>query len=132
LWYNGVVQQSIALKVRACSDARILLARYFSVTDYDVYEIVIGANGNTISLIRVGIDGTVLIQQNTNNILHCTYGQWIWVDWSSGISVGTGPLVGDLEFLTVTSLPSKFDISAVTIATGQGAEGFWEFTSVPG
>ena len=114
-------------------DSRILLARYVSITDYDVYEISVGANSNTLTWIRSGIGGLVLAQKATSNILHCTHSQWLWVDWSRrGIAVGTGPFVGDSVLLSVGTLPQQFDISAITVATGESADGFWEFATIPG
>ena len=134
LWHTVADQKFVIFKVRACSDAHILLARYFGVTDYDVYEIWLGKSSNSLSTITVGISGTILAQQATNQILHCTHSRWFWIDWSRGITVGNGPLVGDLTFLNISAatLPRVFDISTVAVDTGPNESGDWEFSSVPG
>jgi hypothetical protein len=133
MWYSTVDDKAIVFRVRACSDAHILLARYFMVTDYDVYEIVIGANSNRQSVIREGLGGTVLAEQNTANILQCSYSQWFWIDWSRGISIGSGYEIGDAQFLSLDTVPNEnFDVKYIAIATGQNVEGDWEFASVPG
>jgi hypothetical protein len=132
MWYSPFSKTSVLFKVRACSDVHILLAKHFAIADDGVYEIVIGALSNQLSLIRYGIGGTILVQQNTQNVLHCSYAQWFWIDWSRGISVGTGYQVGDSAFLQINELPHRFDIGALSVATGQAIDGYWEFTSVPG
>jgi Farnesoic acid 0-methyl transferase len=132
MWYSPFSKTSVLFKVRACSDVHILLAKFLAITDDGVYEIIIGEQSNQLSLIRYGIGGSILVQQNTQNVLHCSYAQWFWIDWSRGISVGAGSQVGDSVFLQISSLPHRFDISAVSVATGQGVAGDWELTSVPG
>jgi len=132
LWYTPSSKTWLLFKVQACSDVRILLAEYVLVTDYNVYEIGLGANNNGLSVIRYGINGVILAQQTVPDVLHCTSAKWFWIDWSRGISVGTGYLVGDSSFLSVTNLPHQFEIGAISIASGQSNDGVWEFTSVPG
>jgi hypothetical protein len=133
MWYSAVDDKSIVFRVRACSDAHILLAQYFMVTDYDVYEIIIGTNANRQSVIREGLGGTVLVEQNTADILHCNYSRWFWIDWSRGISVGSGYEIGDSQFLNLDGVPNEnFVAKYIAVATGQNVEGDWEFASVPG
>lgn len=134
VWYTPASQKNILFKVRACSDAHIILAEYYAVTDYNVYEIIIGQNSNRKSIITYGRNGVALDEQLKPSGLSCNYAQWFWIDWSRGISVGTGYAVGDSIILNVnvSALPQSFDINAVAVTTGASVDGFWEFTSVPG
>lgn len=134
VWYTPGAQKQILFKVRACSDAHVVLAEYFAITDYNVYEIIIGQNSNRRSVITYGRNGIVLAEQSQPSGLGCNYAEWYWIDWSRGISVGTGYQVGDSFLLSVNAsmLPQLIDINAVGITTGPGISGVWEFTSVPG
>lgn len=134
MWYTPAAQKHVVFKIRACSDVHIVLAEYFAVTDYNVYEIVIGQNSDSQSVITHGRNGIVLTRQSQASGLSCNYAVWFWIDWSRGINVGTGYEVGDSVILgvNVTALPEIFDINAVSITTGPGIDGYWEFTSVPG
>jgi len=103
------------------------------ITDYNVLEIVLGADSNDRALIRQGIDGTLLAEQNTGSILKCSYSQWFWIDWSKGVTMGNGYQVGDSVFLSLESMPEGFsDVNYFSIATGPGIDGDWDFASVPG
>jgi Farnesoic acid 0-methyl transferase len=133
MWYSTVDDKTIVFRVQACSDAHILLAQYFMTTDYGVYEIVLGTNSNRQSVIRNGLGGPVLVEQNTDNVLQCGYSQWFWIDWSRGISVGSGYQVGDSQILNLDEVPDgNFDVKYIAVATGQNVQGDWDFTSVPG
>jgi Farnesoic acid 0-methyl transferase len=132
MWYSIIGQQSITLKIRACSDVRIILARHFLVTDYDVLEIVIGASANSVSMIRSGVGGSIVVEEETRSILHCTAARWFWIDWSHGISVGSDAVVGDRVFMSMINLPQVFDIESLSISTRDALGADWEFSTVPG
>jgi hypothetical protein len=134
LWYSAVEQTSLRFKVRACSDVSIILAEHFSITDNGIYEILIGGSNNRKSSIRFGIQGIVLTEVDTLDLLHCSEARWFWIDWSKGIHVGSGAYVGDIFFLTlpVFDMPGVFPVSSVSIATGGTSDGDWEFTTSPG
>ena len=133
MWYSLAGTKSLTFRLRACSDARILLTQFLMITDYNVLELVIGADSNMRSLIRQGIDGPLLAEQGTGNILRCSFSQWFWIDWSRGVSMGNGYQVGDSVFLSLESMPIGFSgVNYFTIATGPGVDGDWDFSSVPG
>ena len=129
LWYTTVDEKSISFKVRACSDVYISLARYIGITDYDNYEIMIS---NSKVAIRDGVGGSSLVEKQVTGLLHCTQSNWFWVNWSKGISMGSGPYVNDQILLSLDQLPRSFQIYSAGFTTGAGNDGDWEFTSVPG
>jgi len=134
MWYSAIARTSVHFKVRACSDVSIILAEHFSITDYGVYEILIGGSNNTKSSIRQGIQGNTLVEMDTNDILHCSESRWFWISWYKGIDVGSGPYVGDIHILRLpmSNIPTALPVSAVAISTAAASDGDWEFTSVPG
>jgi len=126
-------QRYVIFKVRACADARILLADYFAISDYHVYELWLGKNNNTYSVLTDGIDGSLMDETSSHGILHCRTAMWFWIDWTKGLGIGKGPKVGDQLFLNISpgTLPRPLRITSVSYDTGPNHVGEWEFSSVP-
>lgn len=135
-WHTTVEEKSLFFKVRACSDVSVILTRYFGISDYGVYEILIGGQGNTKVELRFGIGGSLIGEATRPNtdLLHCTQSRWFWIDWTKGISVGNGPYMSDSALLTVSEsqMPERFPFYAAAFSTGATSDGDWEFTTVPG
>ena len=62
---------NLVFTVHACSDAHLMLSYEPNVRTKNALEIVIGRLGNTITEIRQGQQGFVLVQATTHNILSC-------------------------------------------------------------
>lgn len=133
LWHSMAEQKYVIFKIRACSDARILLADYFAISDFQVYEVWLGKHNNTYSALTDGIDGILMDEASTHNILHCKTAKWFWIDWTMGLGIGTGPKVGDQLFLNISpgTLPRPLRITSVSYDTGPNQHGEWEFSSMP-
>ena len=120
----------ITFQVRACSEARILLAQDpFDVTSPN-YEIVIGGSSNTkTSIVK---DSTTLNEANTPGILSCDVPARFWIKWlpTSGIIVGDG-ILGSRELVRYDNTNMN-PLYAVSISTGQGSTGEWQFESHSG
>lgn len=127
-------EKAVLFKVRACSEVYVLLAKFFGVTAFGVYEILIGGQGNSKLEIRHGVGGTLLAEKQMTNLLHCSQSRWFWVDWSKGIYVGSGQYISDSALLSVSTslMPEQFPIYATAFSTGASSNGDWEFTTVPG
>ena len=135
MWYTVIERSNFVFKVQSCSDANILLTEFFAITDYDVYEIIIGTAGNRRSLIRYSIFGNHLVEEDTDSLLHCSQSRWFWIEWSSrGIYVGSGYVIGDNVFLSLAAskMPRIFPVYSLAVMSGLLSNGSWEFSAVPG
>ena len=57
LWLSVTFVQHVVFKVRACANVHIRLAMYLGISDYDSYEVIIGANYDGITKILNITDG---------------------------------------------------------------------------
>ena len=62
LWYNALAETSINFRVQACEGAYISLARYAGIAFTHAYEIGLGVEGNTKSLIKDMRNGNTIGQ----------------------------------------------------------------------
>ena len=87
-------QNYLSFKIRSCDNGHVLLSTsLMDVSETAAYEIVLGAYENTISDIRRGAHGEILVQANTPNILNCDEFLPFWLRWGNGmLIVGSGPL----------------------------------------
>ena len=64
------------------------------------YEIEIGSDGNTNTVIRSTMDGSTLLTVPSDNILKSDDLAYYWISWANGyIEVGANCNVLDLRFL---------------------------------
>lgn len=69
---------------------------------------------------------------DTPDILTYDKLQSFWVSWSGGlIKVGEGHIAGEKEILQWQD-PNPRSVHAITVSTGWGADGHWEFDSYEG
>jgi hypothetical protein len=120
-----VHQPFIAFQVLACREARILLTE--DPFDLSVYtrEVLLGGWGNTKSAIYTKNNQTG-VEKDTTGILDCEDFRQFWIRWESGVlSVGQGQLNGE-ELMSYEETESR-SIVAVSISTGDGSTGEWQF-----
>ena len=129
-WWSLRDQLGISFKVQSCSDARILLSSYLKNSKRSFYEIVLGAQSNSISTIAK--DGSIVIQTSTPGLLNCRSSLAFWVGWRGGfIQVGTGSIVGDNGFLQFTD-PLIYRIRAVSFDSINPVTALWELGRTDG
>lgn len=123
-------------RIRACQEARIILASYVKVATVSFYEIMIGANGNQAS--KIGKDGLSsgggggVVEAATPNVLHCNYTRSFWISWrGTYVQVGSGSVVGESVFLQLEDT-NQYKIRAIAFDTSAPTVGLWEFGIVEG
>lgn len=124
----------ITFMVKAAADAHVALSAVYGDVDRKTYEIVIGTDGNTKSIIRYGAGGPIMVESMTMNILSEEEFRYFWVNWANNkIEVGRGANYGVGAFLQWTIPPSKqFNINCLAVSTGTPSRGQWEFAELLG
>lgn len=122
----------ITFMVKAAADAHVALRAVYGDVDRKTYEIVIGTDGNTKSIIRYGAGGPIMVESMTMNILSEEEFRYFWVNWANNkIEVGRGANYGVGAFLQWTIPPSKqFNINCLAVSTGTPSRGQWEFAEL--
>jgi acid stress-induced BolA-like protein IbaG/YrbA len=124
-WF--IVQKSqITFQVRACSEVRVLLTE--DLFDLSLYtrEVILGASGNTRSVI-LGRNNVTLIENSTANVVQCNDFRQFLISWESGmLQVNREQSTGDtlLKYLDT----EMRTVHAVSISTGDGSTGEWRFS----
>ena len=125
----------IVFSVKLCKDAYITLSEIAGLTLYNTYEIIIGYQENSESLILYERGGERLVTVQTPGILDCNKPELFWVSWDgpiqNSIDVGRGSVVGDRVFMS-TPTEHTFRINSVAIASGYTETGDWEFRQLKG
>lgn len=81
----------IDFQLRACTSAKILLASTPFDANKDAYEIIIGDQSNTETVIKKNRNGNVQEKEPSANILSCVALRRFWVSWADGhVRVGRG------------------------------------------
>lgn len=125
-------KKSTVFKVKACNDAHVALSRTLGMTSMHTYEVVLGAYGNTKSLIRNATQGTEWVSLDTPGILNCTTMLTFWLSWDAGlVKVGRGGVIGSNEFMYWQD-PNPYSVHALGISSGWGAVASWQFSNLPG
>lgn len=114
--------------MRTCAGARILLLE--DPFDRSLYsrELVIGDRNNT-KIRLLDASENVVLEKDVNGLVHCSELRPFWISWNWQIGelrVGKG-LVNTEEILHyVDAAMSPFH--AVSVSTGDGFTGEWQFT----
>ena len=116
---------STVFKVRAMSDAKVSLLRVPSNFKAPSYEIVVGAESNTRTVIHSKAAGgdQIVSQVNTPDILSFTELRSFWVSWNNGtVRIGKGETVGLNEILSYVDPQPAFrrHVHSIAVASGQG------------
>lgn len=121
-----VQKSQITFQVRACSEVRVLLtADPFDLSLY-TREFILGASGNTKSVI-LGRNNATLVENITADVVQCNDFRQFLVSWESGM------LQVSREQSTGGALLKHLDaemrtVHAVSISTGDGSTGEWRFS----
>lgn len=112
--------------MKAASDAKISLLRVPSNFMAPSYEIVVGAESNSKTILHTKAAGGDLIafQVNTPDILSSTELRQFWVKWSNGtIRFGKGGVVGLNELMNYVDPQPAFrrHVHSIAVASGLGA-----------
>ena len=136
-WQDVPGKTSQVFRVKAKSNANILLAATSEVTNNKVYEITIGKNNNTKTVIRngnhfLGIGLNIKETMETPGILAEDEFRTFWVSWSLGeIRFGRGAEVGADQVISWLD-PDPHPVHALSVATEKVAAGQWEFYQLKG
>jgi len=122
---------NITFRVRALSDARLLLLSTPGNVQAPSYEIEIGAEDNTKTLLRVrSVVGDITIEQVTKDILNVAELRPFWISWMNGtIKFGTGSVVGLSQVIFVTDPQPTFrkDVHSIAVSSSSLMRAEWEF-----
>jgi len=116
--------------VKAASDAMVSLLSVPSNFKAPSYEIIVGALGNTKTLLHCKSSaGDIEFEIDTQNILSATELRSFWLSWVNGtIQFGTGDVVGQNRLLNFKDPQPTYRkyVHSVAVATGLGVNGEWE------
>ncbi|KAL4240103.1 hypothetical protein ACF0H5_000897 [Mactra antiquata] len=136
--YNFVPEISMTTKtfltfmIKAKCDAHIALSATYGELHKKTIEIVIGAENNSKSMIKDGVEGSVRADALTANVLSGNELRYFWISWGSNkIEVGRGAHYGEGKFLE-WYLPEnkRFGISSLAVATDNSSHGQFEFAEL--
>ena len=120
-------QKHLIISVRACRDAQIALMEVPGVTTMATYEVTIGANGNTRTMISESVRGEPVVDVATPAILACDVARVFWVSWRMGmLEVGTGASVGSGR-VAVWKHNDSHTVEAASVTTPQDVTAMWVF-----
>ena len=118
--------KTFVFQVRGREDASVGLSQLPANFEVSTTEIVIGASGNSRTVIRDGVNGTELHGVDSHDVLSTTELRWFWVQWEgSTYTVGEGETVGEKQLLTY-SMTSAILVSSVAVTTSGNAYGEWK------
>ena len=116
--------KSVTFRVKACKQANLFLAEIpRDPTGYG-YEITFGTNAGSVRL-RRGVGGETLQEESAEGVLDCDGFTDLWVDWTEGISVGTGQLVGNQSLLS-SQETILFQVT-LSVSGGSDDSATWRF-----
>lgn len=123
--------------VQCENDAHIVLNEIPGMTQYNAYEVALGIEQNTVSVIMRNRGGPDIRRENTPNILSADEFRHFWISWdyTKGlVEVGKGVEVGSNSFLQGDISADKFRISSASVSIGGESEksGLWEFRQTKG
>ena len=133
LMYSLTDKQEIIISVEACREAHISLSEIPGIFAHLTYQIIIGHNSNSQTILREGINSQVaLAQASTPGILDCQSSQNFWVVWGDDtISFGKGIVPEQNRVLHFTS-SNMHSMNALSVMTPQDVQGIWKFYSFSG
>lgn len=122
---------NITFRLRAAENAKVLLLSTVDNTRAPSYEVVIGMDGNTKTVLRVqSVIGEIVAEQETINILSSGELRPFWIRWTNGmLNFGTGSIVGSNTVISIVD-PQKQDIHSLAVSSDSGSTAEWEFGDI--
>ncbi|XP_052763985.1 uncharacterized protein LOC128205950 isoform X2 [Mya arenaria] len=117
--------KQILFKTKGKHNAHILLQKEPEDFLTNVYEVVLGADRNTISYLRLHQHGQRLDALKTSGILNETEYRSFWITWNSILAIGQGTRIDINSIILLTRL--DFPINSMRISYGWGSDGFFRF-----
>lgn len=121
----------VTFRVRALSDAKLVLLSTPGNTNTPCYEIDIGVQGNSKSVLRVrSVIGAITVEQDTVNILSITELRSFWVSWSNGtLKFGSGSISGTATIASIVDPEPTYrkDVHSIAVASETNLVAEWEF-----
>lgn len=118
--YFPITKSRLRLSVQTAHDARISLRTHLG-GDSNVYEIIIGGWGNTMSVIRRNNEDHNVAEAETRNILGAQHMCNIWIQWFCDGTLNIGRQNGEV-FLSYKDR-NPFVINYIGVSTAWGATG---------
>ena len=122
---------NVTFRVRAQSDARILLLSTPGNIRAPSYEIDIGAEDNTKTVLRVrSVIGEITVEQGTADILSATELRPFWISWMNGtVKFGRGSMAGTSQVISITDPQPTFrkDVHSIAVSSTTVTLAEWEF-----
>jgi len=132
LQYSLTDKMELIIGVHACRDATIALSEIPGILAHRTYELVIGANDNTQTILKRGVKGAAIFIAETPGILDCQTSRILWATWNKdGISFGKGSVVGQNRVLFYKDV-AFHQISALSVMTPLTVRGVWGFYTFSG
>ncbi|XP_073831690.1 uncharacterized protein [Musca autumnalis] len=123
--FYPVCGSTFQFKVKCAHDCHIALSAQ-PLEGMPMYEIVIGAMGNTKSLIRkAGTEPPEVFETSTPDIVNAHGMCGFWIRWND-TTIAVGREGENISFMFHKDV-KLFPIKYVGISTGMGATGYWEF-----
>ena len=117
----------MAFTLQACSDSHVGLSEVPGLASYNMYEVVIGGWENSKSVIRRQVQGTILAERQTPNILKCDETRYFWISWADGlIEMGSGAAIGQHRLIYYQD-PDPYTVNSLTLDTASGFSGVYTF-----
>ena len=123
----------LAFKVRACSDAHVILSSTQSASTAKYYEISLGIDGGRRSLLKFDNDPRDQVVSSTA-VLDCKHDRQFWLHWDADtglVRIGEGLLYGFNVLLSWTN-PDPFEIEAIGLSTKNSVPGRWRLLNNAG
>lgn len=131
LIYTLTDKSHIIISVSACRDASIALSEVPGIFSHNTYEIVIGGNTNTVTVLRSSVRGANVIEVQTPGILDCWNSRSFWISWTrSTLSFGKGGVVEQNRVLYHRSV--QHPINGLSVMTPYSIQGIWSFRTFSG
>ena len=131
-WTDLTGRSYYVFKVKACQEAYVKLAHRLGRTDIDSYEVRIGTESNTKTVIIPDPKNSHQESVDSPDVLHCNEYRPFWISWLYGtLYVGKGTHVWENELISYTD-PTPHIINAAWMETAPENEGIFSIQKLDG
>lgn len=118
--------------VAACRDAYIAMSQVPGIYTHFTYELVIGAQDNTETMLYSAVGGNLLKSAMTPQILSCDTVRLFWLSWRNGqISFGKG-IVPEVGALFTVNDAQWHAVNSLSFMTPPGVTGYFAVPTMIG